>query len=334
VTDFEVFTGRTEAANRVELRSQVKGVLETAYFQDGDTVQKGDLLFLIDPKPFKAELARAEASMALALAHQKRLEGDFDRAQALIGRQAISREEYEKLRGDKDEAQAATKVAESNVEIARLNLKYTEIRAPFGGRISRRLVDPGNLVKPDETLLTVLVSEDVMYAYFDVDERTLLRQMLGKGNEPASGVRTPVAIGLADEDGFPHLGMVNFVDNRLDPGTGSMWMRAHFIQPKRPVKMGMFIRVRFPLGQPYQAILIPELALGTDQGQKFVYVVDAQGKVEYRQIKAGRLQEDGMRVILEGLKVDEQVVVAGLQRVRAGATVSPKRVEKEAGKGG
>lgn len=332
VTDTEVFTGRTEAANRVELRSRVTGYLEQAPFQEGELVKKDDLLFHIDPKPYRAELARAEASLVQAQVRLRRLDSDFERAQALLIKQAIGREEYDRLRGDRDEAKASAGVAEANVELARLNLRYTEVRAPFAGRIGRRLVDPGNLVKADETVLTVLVSEAPMYAYFDIDERTLLRQLLREGKLPISpSDRVAVHIGLADEDGFPHAGVVNFVDNRLDTGTGSMWMRAQFTEPRRPIKAGMFVRVRFPLGQPYRAVLVAEQALGTDQGQKFVYVIGANNQVEYRPVKAGRLQDDGLRVIHEGLKPGELLVVSGLQRVRAGGTIAPKRIDMPIG---
>jgi RND family efflux transporter MFP subunit len=328
VVDYEIFTGRTEASTRVELRSRVTGYLDRTYFQEGDLVKKDDLLFIIDPRPFRAELAKAEASLASSQTHARRLETDFERAQVLFGRQAIGREEFDKLRCDRDEARAACRVAESNVELARLNLQYTEVRAPCTGRISRRLVDPGNLVKADETILTVLVAEEPMYAYFDVDERTLLRQMMREGQlEATLNDRVAVSIGLADEEGFPHTALVNFVDNRVDPGTGSMWLRAQFVNPHRPIKAGLFVRVRFPLGQPYRAILVSEQALGTDQGQKFLYVVDADGKVEYRQVTPGRLQEDGMRIIQAGLKPDERVIVSGLQRVRAGAVVMTKQVD-------
>jgi RND family efflux transporter MFP subunit len=330
VSDYEIFTGRTESSQRVELRSRITGYLEKTYFQEGELVEENAVLFLIDPKPYQAEMARAEASLAQAKAHLRRLEGDFDRAQSLLNRQAIGREEYEKLRGERDEAKAGVGVAEAVVKLAQNSLHYTEIRAPFRGRISRRMVDPGNLVKADETLLTVLVAEEPIYAYFDVDERTFLRQLLRGGRlDSTLSERVPVQFGLADETGFPHPAVVNFVDNRLESGTGSLWLRAQFLDPQLAIRPGMFIRVKFPLGSPYKATVIAEQALGTDQGQKFVYVVNHQNRIEYRPVQAGRLQDDGMRVIAEGLKPDERIVVTGLQRVRAGAVVTPKAVEME-----
>ena len=327
VTDYEVFTGRVESASRADLRARVTGNLEKSLFKEGALVNEGDLLFVIDPKPYQAELARAEAGLTQSRAHRDRLDKDYERAQAVYNRQALSREELDKVGGDRDEARAAVGVAESNVKLARLNLQYTEVRAPFTGRVSRRFVDPGNLVKADDTILTTLVADAPMYAYFDVDERTLLRQLLREGRlESASQDRVPVEIGLSDEDGFPHAGVVNFVDNRVDPNTGTMWLRAEFVSAKRPIKPGIYVRVRFPLGGPYPAVLVAEQALGTDQGQKIVFVVDGKNVAARRAVKVGKLH-DGLRVIKEGLSPEEKVVVTGLQRVRSGAEVAPKPVE-------
>lgn len=328
VIDYEFFTGRTIASQRVELRSRVTGYLEKALFKEGDLVKKDDVLLIIDPRTYQSEVVKAEASVAQSQATARRVEGDFERAQGLLTKGAIGREEYEKLRGNRDEAKAAVRVAEANLRLAQDYLTFTEIKAPFSGRVSRRNVDPGNLVKADETVLTTLVAEEPIWANFDVDERTLLRQLMKAGKlESSMSDRVPVTIGLADEEGFPHTGVVNFVDNEVDRGTGSMWMRAEFINPKRSIKPGMFIRVRFPLGRPRESLLIAEQALGTDQGQKFVFVVGPDNKVEYRAVKVGRLQEDGLRVIRDGLKPGERVVVSGLQRVRAGTVLTPKYIE-------
>ena len=333
VTDYEIFTGRTEASQRVDIRARVTGYLEKTNFTEGALVKEGDVLFVIDPRPYQAELARAEAALAQALARVERLERDYQRAHSLLGQRAISREEYDRMVGDRDEARAAVDVARSNVELARLNVQFTEVKAPFTGQISRRLVDPGNLVKADDTILTTLVALEPMYVYFDVDERTLLRQLLREGRlESVLGQKVPIEIGLADEDGYPHRGVVNFVDNRVDPSTGTMWMRGEFINPSRPIKPGIFVRVRFPLGKPFRAVLVAEQALGTDQGQKFVYVVDEKNRAAYRPVKVGRLH-GGLRVIQDGLKPGEKVVVSGLQRVRPGAEVTPKPVDMTTGQG-
>jgi RND family efflux transporter MFP subunit len=329
VTDYEVFTGRVESSERVEIRARVTGYLEQVNFRDGALVGEGDPLFVIDPRPANAELARAEAALAQAQARHDRMEKDVSRAQALFSRQAGSREELDRLSGERDEARAAIGVAQSNVELAKLTVRFTEVRAPFAGRVGRRLVDPGNLVKADETVLTTLVALEPLYIYFDVDERTLLRQLLREGRlEAARQERLPIRIGLSDEDGYPHEGVVNFVDNRVDPSTGTLWMRGEFVKAARPIQPGVFGRVRFPLGEPFRALVVAEQALGTDQGQKFVYVVNEQNRAEYRPVKVGRLH-DGLRVIRDGLKPGERVVVSGLQRVRPNAEVAPKAVEME-----
>jgi RND family efflux transporter MFP subunit len=327
VTDYETFTGRTEASERAEIRSRVTGYLEKTYFTEGAAVQQGQVLFLIDPRPYDAELTRAKASLAQAQARFTRLQRDYERFQPLVNTKAVSREEFDKIIGDRDEAQAAVGVAEANVKLAQLNLTYTEIRAPFSGLMSRQMVDPGNLVKADETVLSTLVATDPMYVYFDVDERTLLGRLLKEERlEAAQRDRIPIEIGLADEESFPHAGVINFVDNRVDPNTGSMWLRGEFVNPARAIKPGIFVRVRLPLGKPYQAVIVAEQALGTDQGQRFLYVVDAQNKAAYRAVKVGQLSE-GLRVVREGLNPGEKVVVSGLQRVRAGAEIVPKLVD-------
>jgi RND family efflux transporter MFP subunit len=215
-------------------------------------------------------------------------------------------------------------VAESNGQLAHLKLEFTEVRAPFSGTLSRRMVDPGNLVKADETILTTLVSTEPMFAYFDVDERTLLRKLLAASDSRNGTVR--LSIGLADEDGYPHAGIVNFVDNKLDPATGSMWMRAEFVKPSRPVRPGMFVRVRFPMGQAREGVLVAEQALGSDQGQRYLLVIGKDNKAEYRKVTVGAGEPDGTRVVTEGLKAGEKVVVSGLLRVRAGTEVVPKSV--------
>jgi RND family efflux transporter MFP subunit len=330
VVDFEVFTGRTEASERVDIRSRLTGYLDRTYFREGDLVKEGDLLFLIDPRTYQAELSRAEANLTQSQTRVKRLDSDYERAKALYTKNAIGREEHDRLLGDRDEARAAVVVAESNLRLARLNIKYTEIRAPCSGRISRRNVDPGNLVKADDTILTVLVALDPMYVYFDVDERTLLRRLMAEGivtpSASANKPRLPVQIGLADEDGFPHAGAVNFVDNHVDPNTGTMWMRAVFEDTKRVIPPGLFARIRFPIGGPYQAVMVAEQALGTDQERKFLFVVGDDNKVIYRPVVVGQLH-NGLRVIKQGLKAEERVVVSGLQRVRAGGEIQPKSVD-------
>jgi RND family efflux transporter MFP subunit len=329
VTDYEDFTGRTEAYRTIEVRARVSGYLNKVNFVEGSEVKKGEVLFEIDPRLFEAQLQRANAVLNQAQAHLRRLDQDLDRATSLLPRNAISREEYDKIAGDRSEAAAAVSVARASVEAAKLNLAYTKVVAPISGRISRRLLDPGNLIKADETVLTSIVSDDPIYAYFDIDERTLLRLRRMVRQTQSIFVRkqdVPVMLGLSDEEGFPHVGKIDFSDNRLDPMTGTLRVRGVFDNPQHLLSPGLFVRIRLPIGHPYEAILIAEQALGTDQGQKFVYVVNEQNEVEYRRVQVGSVF-DGLRVITEGLSKDERVIISGLQRARAGLVVEPRQVE-------
>jgi RND family efflux transporter MFP subunit len=318
VTDYELFTGHTEAIKTVDIRARVTGYLDSVNFKDGAEVQKNDLLAEIDPRPYKAELARAEANRVQAEAHLKRLNLDLQRAMTLMARGAIGREEFDKISGDRAEASAMVGVAVAGRDSAQLNLDFTQVRAPLTGRISRRNVDPGNLVKADDTILTTIVSQDPMYAYFDVDERTILRlrRLFREGQLQATQEgAVPVMLSLADEDNFSMKGTIDFVDNKVDPNTGTLWLRGVFTNPKRLLTPGLFVRIRLPVGKPHQAILIPEQALGRDQGQKFVYVVNDKDEVVYRHITVGR-QHEGLQVITDGIKPGDKVVVGGLQRIR------------------
>jgi multidrug efflux system membrane fusion protein len=324
VTDYEEFQGKTDAVKSVDVRAHVSGYLDRYDFIDGAEVTKGDVLFEIDPRPFKAELARADANVVLADAHVKRLQYDFERAQTLLSKGSISREDYDKASGDLDEARATVKSVKAARDAAELNVTYSRVIAPISGRISRRLVDPGNMVKADDTMLTRIVSLDPIYAYFDIDERTFLRieRFYEKQGGSADGRKNaPVEMGLSDEQGFPRAGTIDFTDNRVDPDSGSVWLRGVFPNPNKFLTPGLFVRVRLPVGQAHTATLIPEQALATDQGQKFVWVVDdkadAEGKnkATYRRIHLGA-QHGSLRVVTEGIKPGERVIVSGLQRVR------------------
>jgi RND family efflux transporter MFP subunit len=329
VTDYEDFTAALKHTAPIEVRARVSGYLNKVNFVEGSEVKKGEVLFEIDPRLFEAQLQRANAVLNQAQAHLRRLDQDLDRATSLLPRNAISREEYDKIAGDRSEAAAAVSVARASVETAKLNLAYTKVVAPISGRISRRLLDPGNLIKADETVLTSIVSDDPIYAYFDIDERTLLRLRRMVRQTQAIFVRkqdVPVMLGLSDEEGFPHVGKIDFSDNRLDPMTGTLRVRGVFDNPQHLLSPGLFVRIRLPIGHPYEAILIAEQALGTDQGQKFVYVVNEQNEVEYRRVQVGSVF-DGLRVITEGLGKDERVIISGLQRARAGLVVEPRQVE-------
>jgi RND family efflux transporter MFP subunit len=336
ITDYEDYPGRTEAVKTVEVRARVTGYLEKSFLRDpvnreGKEFAEGEVLFLIDPRIYDAELKRAEGTLQQAKAHLARLELDYKRAAPLLPSQAISREEYDKIVGDRDEAQAAVTMAEAARDLARLNVDFTKVKAPFAGRVGRQLIDPGNLVKADETVLTTIVTLDPIYVYFDVDERSVLkfRRLMEAGKvKSARESVAPVWMGLVDEveeDGtprFPHEGTINFVDNRVDPMTGTLRLRGVFPNAKRLLSPGLFARIRVPIGKPHPAILVPEEALGSDQGQSFVYVVTDDNRARKRYVKVGPPQDGRLRVIESGLSRGERVIQKGLQRVRDGALVT------------
>jgi RND family efflux transporter MFP subunit len=341
VTDYEEFTGRTDAVYSIDIRARVTGYLQKVPPTDGAEVNKGDLLFEIDPRPYKAELARMEATLAQNEAHLKRLDADFRRVSSLYSRGNAAREEFDKSAGDRSEAEAAVGIATASRDLALLNESFTRVEAPISGRLSRRLVDPWNLVKADETSLTTIVSLDPLYVYFDVDERTMLklRRLTQEGRmQSREEGQIPIEAGLSDETDangiphFPHKGMINFSENKVDPSTGTLRVRASIDNPKpgptkpRVLSPGLFIRVRLPVGSPRKSILVPEQAVGTDQGRKFIYVVGEDNKVIYRPVTVGKLQ-NGKRVIEGNLEATERVVVSGLQRVRPGGVVKPNLVD-------
>jgi RND family efflux transporter MFP subunit len=332
VTDYEDFPGRVEAVDSVDIRARVTGYLDKVNFREGMEVKKGEVLFEIDPRLYQAEVNRQEANLLQAQARLDRLNTDFSRATTLLPRSGISREEYDKIAGDRKEAVAAVEVAKAGVVFARQNLDFTKVQAPIDGRISRRYIDPGNLVKADDTVLTTLVSLDPIYVYFDLDERTTLRlqRLIREGAvQWGSENGLQVLVGRVDEEGYPRKGVVNFADNRIDADTGTWRLRGRFANTGHNLTPGLFVRVRLPIGDPYNALLVSEQALGTEQGQKILYVVDAANRVASRRVKVGRLH-DGRRVVTDGVKPGEKVVVSGLQRIRPGEQVDPEVVDMPA----
>lgn len=332
VQDSDEFTGHIDSIKTVEVRARVTGYLDKVLFEDGEEVKEGAELFEIDPRPYQAEYDRAEATLKQAVARDSRLSADHGRAQRNYQRGAISREEYDKVAGDYAEAEAAVGMARAARDLAKLNVGFTKVYAPIGGRISRRLVDPGNLVQADQTPLTTIVTLDPMFVYFDIDERTMLqlRRLVQEGKLTArqEGGQFPIQVGLSDETSFPHRGTINFSENKLDAATGTLRVRGAIPNPApRVLSPGMFARVRLPIGHPRKAILIPEQAVGTDQGRKYLYVINNQDEIDYRPIKTGSLS-NGLRVVDAGLKADERVVVVGQQRIRPGAKVKPKKAEE------
>jgi RND family efflux transporter MFP subunit len=327
VLDNEDFTGRTEAKQSVTVRARVGGYLQKVCFTEGADVKQGDVLFEIDPREYRATFDQADASVHQAEANLRTLELNQRRANEMFSRGAIGREEFDKVTGDRDAMAAQVRLAAAQRETARLNLEWTKVTAPFAGRISRQLIDPGNLVVKDQTALTTIVSLDPMYVYFDVDERTLLtvRRLVRERKARSYREATlPVYCGLSDEEGFPHEGKINFADNQVDPATGTLKCRGEFPNADRLLSPGLFARVRLPIGSPHKSTLVTERALGTEQGQRFLYVVNDKNEVVHRKVKTGSLQPGGLRVVEEGLSPGERVIVNGLQRVRPGAKVEAK----------
>ena len=332
VTDFAEFTGRTAAVDSVKVRARVWGYLDKVNFKEGALVKKGDVLFEIDQRTYKAALAQAEGNLVQVEARLKRLDADLARAERLVATGSMSREEYDKVVGDRGEAAASLQAAKATVNRARLDLEYTKVIAPVSGRVSRFLVTVGNLVQSGDqgggTVLTTIVSVDPIYVYFDVDENTVLRvgKLVREGKVKSAreqGVQVPVLLGLANEQGHPHEGTINFVDNQVNPKTGTLRVRGVFPNKDEALSPGMFARVRVPIGEPHRALLVTDRAIDNDQGQKILYVIDDRNQVASRPIKMGALQ-DGLREITDGLKPDERLLVTGLQQVRPGATVEPK----------
>jgi membrane fusion protein, multidrug efflux system len=294
----------------------VTGYLEKVLFKDGADVKKGDALFIIDPKPYQVALDHAQALLKSAEAQRDVSKRNLDRLKT--SEEVIPPPKVDDAEAVFRGAAAQVDVAKAMVASARLNLDWTTIRAPIDGRISRVLVDPGNLVKGDDTLLAILVNVDSVYVYFDVDERTLLRFNRLAKKEKA----TPIAIGLGNEAGFPLSGVCNFIDNQVAPATGTVSIRAILPNKERSLLPGMFACVRLPIGAPYTALLLSEGAIVNDQGQKFVYVVDDGNKVMTRTVTLGA-KHDGLRVVEKGLTPDDRIIVEGLQRIRVGQTVKP-----------
>lgn len=317
VTDVETFSGRLEAAEFVELRPRVAGTIDKVHFTDGATVAAGALLFTIDPRPFEAEVARAESQVVAAKSRADLAQTEYARAQKLLDSRAVSRQEFDQLAAGARTSEADIKAAEAALRVARLNLAYTAVRAPIGGRLSRANVTAGNLVN-EQVVLTTIAATNRVHAYFDGSEQTFLRVR-------AAGKAKPVVrLGLANEEGYPHEGTLDFVDNRLNPQTGAIRLRASFDNRHGRFVPGLAARLTMTTSAPYQATLVPERAIGTDQNRKTVVVVGQDGQPQFRVVQLGALQ-DGMRVVLgDAVKPGENVVVEGLQRIMPGVPVQPQ----------
>ena len=318
VTPFEEFSGRLWSPNVVTLRARVGGYLEKVGFKDGADVKEGQILYEIDDDTYQATVGQAQAMVEQAKARHSRLVLQLNRAETLLPKKAISQDEFETIKFDATEAAAAESSAEAALKLAELNLAFTKVTAPISGRVGRTLIDAGNLVEEDATDLATIVSLDPLYAYFEFDERTILkmRELVVAGKmKTVPDYERPVQIALAGQDGFTFSGNFNWIDNQIDPATGTLRARIEIKNPDLLLSPGMFVRLRVPVGPAEQLPLIPEECLGSDQGLRFVYVINADDVIEYRRVEIGWL-EGTSRVIHSGLSVDDRVVATGLQRVR------------------
>ena len=330
VTPWEEFSGRIEAKEIVHIRPRVGGVIDTIHYREGDVVKQGDLLFVIDPQPFRAELERAEAELERARAQATLAKLESRRAKNLVKRKLLSQGDYDQRVAAEDQANANVRSAEATAELARLNLAYTEVRSPIDGRSGRALVTKGNLVSSDPTpdQLTSVLSLDPVYVMFDSDELTYLRyfnKSLATASE-ADQARRKVFIGLANDEGFPREGYVDFVDNRVTAATGTIRLRAVLENKDHLLKPGLFARVKLLASSAEQSILISDQAILTDQDRKYVYVLGAENQAVRRDIQIGRSIED-FRIVTQGLQPGDQVIVYGIQKVfYPNMPVSPQRI--------
>lgn len=377
VTEYADYPGRTEAVQLVEVRARVSGYLVKMPFREGAEVKgpennrlkaastmgllasphlgsllqasslhplgkEGDLLFEIDPRPYQAQYDRAVSELAHSEAKYKLAKADNARIKVVAKTPgAVSQQEVDKYQASEDEAREGVAVAKASLETYKLNLDFCRVTAPISGQVSRYNLTLGNIVNQDETVLTTIVSQDPIYVYFNMDEPTLARikQAINEG-QIKSDLETadmPVSLGLQAGDNYPIQGTINFVNNQVNPSTGTISVRGVFANPKsarsvRPLMPGMFVRIRLPLGAARPALLVADKAVGMDQGQKFLYVLDAANRVQYRRVRTGPLQDDGLRVIEEsqkpdeGLKSDDRVVITMLQQVRTNLVVDPELV--------
>jgi RND family efflux transporter MFP subunit len=335
IADHVNFTGNTRPTATVELRARVNGYLQRIAFDDGAFVKRGELLFVLEQAPFQAALASKAADLERAKAAMQLAGAEFKRTELLHQKNVASQQDVDQRRADMAAARANVAVAQAAITNAQLDLDYTEIRAPIAGRIGRHLVDVGNLIQAQQTLLAVIESTDPIYAYFYVSESDLLRfrQMIRENELPDPREKPPrIRLGLANEKGFPHAGHVDFRDLGVDPDTGTILVRARFPNPKHVLLPGLFVRLRAPVGEPQPRLMIDERAVSTDQRGQYVLVVNAQDKVEYRPVELG-LAAGSMREITAGVSPDDWVIVNGLQRARPGATVKPQRAKPASTRG-
>ena len=319
VSQWDEYSGRIEAVETVELRPRVSGYIEKVNYREGQEVKKGDVLFVIDDRSYRAELARAEAALRRARAQAELARSEAERARRLVEEQAIATETYEQRRAAAEQARAELTAAQAAVDAARLDLEWTRVRAPIDGRAGRALVTAGNLVGAGDaaSVLTTLVSLDKVHVHFDADEHSFLRyaELARRGQRPSErDGGLPVQVALAGEEGFPHTGTVDFLDNQVDRGTGTIRVRAVLDNRDRRFTPGLYARVRLPGSGRFDAVLVDDRAVLTDQDRKYVYVVDGEGRAQRRDIRIGRLADNGLRIVEEGLQAGDRVIVSGVQK--------------------
>ena len=322
VLEYEDVPGRIEAIDQVEIKARVTGYLNKLEFKEGTEVKKGDLLFTIDPREFQADVESNIAAVQQSQAKLAQAQADYERAKQLSKSTVIAKQELETQGTAVLEAAAGVRSAQANLAKSQLDLEYTQIRAPIDGKISRTTITEGNLVSDGDTLTTI-VRQTPVYVYFEVPERVVLRW--DKEDQTGKGLSSNLKalVGLLNEDGFPREGKVTFIDNELNAGTGTLRMRAVLDNEDRRARVGLYARVRLSLIQSYKALLVPERAVGVDQGQRFVYVVGPDNKIEYHKVTVGQIY-DGMLSITDGLKPDARVVTEGLLSLRVGLVVQPE----------
>ena len=348
VTEWDEFTGRLQAVDSVEVRPRVSGLIAAVRFQEGAIVRRGDPLFEIDPRPFQAEVDRLRAELNRARATNQRAASELQTAEKLRAENAIAKEEHDRRAAFAQESTAQAAAVEAALRAAELNLEFTTVTSPIDGRVGRAIVTEGNLVSsgPGEaTLLTTVVSLDPVYAYFDADEQIFLKYTSAGPKGPAlrdgpkgpalrdglkgpalrggwRGAELPIRMALANDESFPRLGRLDFIDNQLDGATGTIRGRAVFRNSDGQLTPGLFVRLRLAGTASYRGLLIQDRAVGTDLSKKFVYVVGPKNEIQYRSVTLGPIV-DGLRIVREGLEAGESVVVNGLQRVRPGVQVTP-----------
>jgi RND family efflux transporter MFP subunit len=334
VTNWDEYPGHLEAVEMVEIRPRVTGYIDSIHFQDGREVKVGDLLFVIDPRPYQADLDHAQAQRQQTETHLELTRNDLKRAGSLRSTKAISEEEFDSRGNAVREAEAALVAAKANEATARINLDYTQIKAPISGKIGRRLVTAGNFVQlqgngGSATVLATIVSLNPIYAFFDVEESAFLKYRSSAKVAEASSGGLVCELALVNEEGFAHRGRLDFFDNQVNPQSGTIRLRAVFENGDRALVPGMFANVRVLAGPPEQTLVVPDVAVQSDQGYKFVYVANAEDKVETRSIKIGRAHGP-LRAVLSGLTPDDRVIVNGLMMLRPGAKVVVQTPESKA----